>query len=65
MVVAAYLMRREKWPRDRAIEYLRSRRPGVRPNPAFLELLGEWEEQLKKADRDGPSRSSLPGAKAA
>jgi hypothetical protein len=53
MVVAAYLMRREKWPRERAIEYLRSRRPGVRVNPVFLELLGEWEKELRKPPADG------------
>ena len=43
MVVAAYLMRREGWKRDRALEYLRERRPGMRPNPAFLRLLSAWE----------------------
>jgi hypothetical protein len=48
MVLAAYLMRRESWTRDQALEFLRSRRPGVRPNPAFMELLLEWERTLKK-----------------
>lgn len=43
MVVAAYLMRREGWTRDQALEFLRSQRPGVRPNPAFMRLLLEWE----------------------
>lgn len=52
MVVAAYLMRREKWPRERAIEYLRSKRAGVRVNPVFWELLGEWEETLGMAGSD-------------
>ena len=46
MVMAAYLMRREGWLRDRALEHLRERRPGVRPNPAFLRLLAEWERTL-------------------
>ena len=44
MVVTAYLMRREGWTRDRAIGFLRTRRPSVRPNPAFMELLLEWEK---------------------
>jgi hypothetical protein len=48
MVMTAYLMEREEWSRDRALEFLRSRRPGVRPNPAFMELLMEWEQTLKK-----------------
>ena len=47
MVMAAYLMRRENWNREQALEFLRSRRPGVRPNPAFLALLSEWEQTLK------------------
>ncbi len=47
MVVAAYLMAREGWPRDRALAFLRERRPGVRPNPAFMKLLAEWEMTLK------------------
>ena len=47
MVVAAYLMRREGWSRDRSLEFLRSRRPIVRPNPAFMVLLSEWERMLK------------------
>ena len=47
MVVAAYLMRREGWSRDQSLEFLRSRRPIVRPNPAFMMLLLEWERKLK------------------
>ena len=46
MVMAAYLMHRENWSRDQAIEHLRQRRPGVRPNPAFLPLLKDWERSL-------------------
>jgi hypothetical protein len=48
MIVAAYLMKREGWNRDQALEFLRSRRPGVRPNPAFMELLLDWEHALKR-----------------
>lgn len=43
MVTAAYLMQREGWSRDQALTFIRERRPGVRPNPAFMQLLLEWE----------------------
>ena len=46
MVTAAYLMSRHRWTRDEAIAYLRERRPQVRPNPAFMDLLSEWERHL-------------------
>jgi protein-tyrosine phosphatase len=45
MVVTAYLMDEHGWPRDQALEFLCSRRAGVRPNPAFLALLAEWERR--------------------
>jgi hypothetical protein len=44
MVVVAYLMFKNRWPRDQALEYVRSRRPITRPNPTFMELLAEWEK---------------------
>jgi len=47
MVLAAYLMQREGWSRDEALAFLRSHRPGVRPNSAFMQLLLEWEGSLK------------------
>lgn len=49
MVTAAWLMSRHRWSRDEALEFLRSKRPGIRPHPAFLELLAEWDELLKTA----------------
>jgi hypothetical protein len=48
MVLAAYLMEREGWSRDQALVFLRSHRPNVRPNPAFMELLLEWERAIKQ-----------------
>jgi len=48
MVVTAYLMRKHKWKRDEALEFVRSKRPIVHPNPAFMELLLEWERALKE-----------------
>jgi hypothetical protein len=53
LVMAAYLMRRERWSRDQALEFLRSRRTEVRPNPAFMLLLVEWERSL-----EGPANPS-------
>lgn len=47
MVTTAYLMRRERWTRDQALQFLRTRRPEIRPNPAFMQLLLEWERSLK------------------
>jgi hypothetical protein len=52
MVMAAYLMRREAWSRDQALKLLQAKRPGVRPNPAFMRLLLEWERSIN-AERKG------------
>jgi protein tyrosine phosphatase len=48
MVMTAYFMQREGWTRDRALDFLRSHRPGVRPNRAFMDLLLEWECMAKR-----------------
>lgn len=50
LVAAAYLMRRDGLTRDRALEVLRARRPAVRPNPAFLQLLADWERVIRPAE---------------
>ena len=47
MVVIAYYMKQNGCSRDEALEYVRQRRPSVKPNPAFMELLLEWEKVLK------------------
>ncbi len=47
LVVAAYLMSREGWSRDEALGRVRSRRPGARPNAAFMRLLLEWQDSAK------------------
>jgi hypothetical protein len=43
LVVTAYLMRKNRWTRDEALAFVRAHRPQARPNPAFMELLSEWE----------------------
>lgn len=45
-VVVAYLMWRDRKSRYDALEIV-SRKREVKPNPAFMELLGHWEETLQ------------------
>jgi protein-tyrosine phosphatase len=47
MVVVAYVMYKDKLPRDKALAQVRTKRPITRPNPAFMERLLEWERALK------------------
>ncbi len=54
MVVAAYLMRKHDWTRDEALARLREKRPQVRPNLAFMDLLAEWERKSCTAGRAIP-----------
>jgi hypothetical protein len=53
LVAAAYFMWRNHWPRDRALAFLRTTRPIVNPNPAFMDLLSVWEHDL--ADQSAPA----------
>lgn len=46
LVVTAYLMEKNDWTRDEALQYIRSKRPNVKPNEAFMQLLAEWEQEL-------------------
>jgi protein-tyrosine phosphatase len=46
LVVTAYIMYTRHWGREKALAYVRSRRPWVQPNPAFMQLLSDWEETL-------------------
>lgn len=46
MVVVAYEMKKHGWSRDEALRFVRTRRPVTNPNPAFCELLLEWEKEL-------------------
>jgi hypothetical protein len=46
MVTTAYLMFKYGWDRDEAIEFLKTKRPQVNPNPAFMELLLLWDAEL-------------------
>jgi hypothetical protein len=52
LVVTAALMARHGWTLDRALAFVRSRRPITRPNPAFLELLREYERHLGRGSEE-------------
>jgi hypothetical protein len=54
--VAAYLMYRHGWRRERALEFVRSKRPQVQPNPTLMRLLAEWERALLGHVPDQPDR---------
>ena len=47
MIVVAYEMFKHRWTRDEALAFVRTRRPVVNPNPAFMRLLLEWEQLVK------------------
>lgn len=48
MVVTAYYMSKKGWTRDETLKFLRTKRPEVRPNPAFMDRLLEWEKELRE-----------------
>ena len=45
---SAYLMWKHGWTRDEALAFIRTKRPEVRPNAAFMERLSDWENVLKR-----------------
>lgn len=47
MVITAYFMFKNKWTRDEALAFVRTKRGIVRPNPAFMKLLEEWEVEVR------------------
>src|SRR5262249_4925137 len=55
MGVRADLMSETGWSRDQALEFVRTRRPTVRPHPAFMSLLQDWEEIVKQRHADPSS----------
>jgi protein-tyrosine phosphatase len=46
LVVTAYVMYENHWTLDRALAFVRSKRPIARPNRAFMKRLSEWERVL-------------------
>lgn len=49
MVAVAYFMDRNRWSRAQAMAFVRERRPELRPNPAFMQLLLEFEEAQQRS----------------
>jgi hypothetical protein len=47
MVVVAYVMYKDKLPRDKALAQVRSKRQIARPNAAFMARLLDWERALE------------------
>jgi hypothetical protein len=56
LVVAAYLMKRDGLTRDGALAVIRARRKIANPNPAFMQLLLEWQEVVKKPAARNPRK---------
>jgi Dual specificity phosphatase, catalytic domain len=48
LVVVAYEMYEHRWTRDQALEFVRTKRPQVRPIAAFMELLEQWEIEVQR-----------------
>jgi hypothetical protein len=55
LLTTAYLMYKNHWGRDRALAFVRSRRPEAKPNPAFMDLLLDWEREVKEQSAEGES----------
>ena len=60
LVVTAYLMQKHGWSRDEAIEKIREKRPEIRINTAFMELLSEWESRCRLALATNAERLAIP-----
>lgn len=50
LVVVGFLMAEHHWGRDQALAFVREKRPAARPNPAFMQLLLDWERALRKQE---------------
>jgi hypothetical protein len=56
MVVTAYVMYKNRWSRDKALAFVRSKRPIARPNRAFMRRLLQWERAMKEPERQATKR---------
>ena len=45
-VVVAYTMWKNKWPLDKALEWVMERRPCIKPNDGFMAQLKQFEQEL-------------------
>jgi len=45
--LTAYLMKEHGKGRDQALAFVQQRRPEVQPDPTLMQLLAQWEQELK------------------
>lgn len=45
-IVIAYLMKKNTWSRDQALNYVKSKKPDIAPNSSFMKYLAAFEEEL-------------------
>lgn len=48
----AYLMRKNEWGFIKALEFLKEKRPRVKPNQGFVEQLKEYQISLEQAKEE-------------
>jgi hypothetical protein len=53
LVTVAYVMSEHHWSRDKALSFVKSKRPQTNPNSAFMELLVKWEQYLGTGGNGG------------
>jgi protein-tyrosine phosphatase len=53
MVMAAFLMKKNKCSADSALNFIAKVNPSIDPNPHFLKGLSEWETFLKNGGTSG------------
>jgi protein-tyrosine phosphatase len=62
LVTVAYVMSEHHWSRDKALGFVKSKRPQTDPNHAFMDLLSQWEQQLGTAANGGGGMGGTQGA---
>ena len=45
-IVIAYLMKKYQWNRDKAVAFVKDKRPWIAPNSSFMKYLAAFEEEL-------------------
>lgn len=46
-ILVSYLMKKERAKRDTVLEGIQPKRPIIKPNPAFMKQLLEWQKDLQ------------------
>lgn len=45
-IVIAYLMKKNQWNRNKALEFVKDKRPWIAPNNSFMKYLAAFEEEM-------------------